>query len=162
MGRKSIRKNKNVYQLSREAAGLTREAASERMETVSPERIEKIESEKALPHPDEIVLMERAYGNPELCNHYCSRECPIGIDSVPEASLKPMAQITVEILTALNAMEKEKDRLLEISVDGRVNDFERRDFDVINEKLRRISLAVEELRIWINHARSTGKIDDPA
>ena len=42
MGKRSTKENKNVYQLSREAMVLTREAASEVLEYISPERIEKI------------------------------------------------------------------------------------------------------------------------
>ena len=54
MGKKSTKENKNIYQTSREEAGLTREKASELMEFVSADRIEKIESEKSAPHPEEI------------------------------------------------------------------------------------------------------------
>lgn len=38
MGKKSVKENKNEYQLAREAQGLTREAASELMEYVSDDR----------------------------------------------------------------------------------------------------------------------------
>ena len=44
MGRKSTKENKNIYQISREAVSLTREAASELLEYISADRIEKIES----------------------------------------------------------------------------------------------------------------------
>ena len=57
MGKKSIKENKNIYQLSREKLDLTREKASEQMTYISADRIEKIESEKSLPHPDEILAM---------------------------------------------------------------------------------------------------------
>lgn len=160
MGKRSTKENKNIYQLSRENAGLTREAASEAMVFLSPERIEKIESEKAVPHPDEVMTMEAGYKNPELCNYYCTHECPIGKKYVPEAKLKDFAQITVEILASLNAMEKEKNRLIEISLDGRVNDYERKDFDVILDKLNRIDKSIQGMRIWIEDAINTGKIDE--
>lgn len=160
MGKRSTRENKNIYQVSREAKGLTRDAAGDLLEFMSPDRIEKIESDKALPHPDEVLAMERAYQNPELCNYYCTHECPIGEKYVQEAKLKDFAQITVEILASLNAMEQEKNRLIEISVDGRVNDFERRDFDKILEKLNTIDRSIQGLRIWIEHAVNTGKMDD--
>lgn len=160
MGKRSTRKNKNIYQLSRENRELTREAAGEQMIHISPERIEKIESGKVTPHPDEVLTMETCYQNPELCNYYCTHECPIGMKYVPEVKLKDLAQITVEMLASLNAMEKEKNRLIEISVDGRVNDFEREDFDVILEKLNAIDRAIQGLRIWIEHAVHTGKIDE--
>lgn len=45
MGRSSTRENKTRYQLTREELGLSREKASELLETIAPERIEKIESE---------------------------------------------------------------------------------------------------------------------
>ena len=61
MGKRSIKENKNIYQLSREALGLTRDKASEQMVYISPDRIEKIESEKSLPHPDEILTMAECY-----------------------------------------------------------------------------------------------------
>ena len=88
MGRRSTKENKNIYQRSREARELSREAASEALVHVSPERIEKIESGKSAPHPDEVLGMERAYRNPELSNYYCTHECPIGMKYEPEASLK--------------------------------------------------------------------------
>ena len=44
MGRKSTKENKNIYHISREEAGLSREAAAEKMEFISSDRIEKIEN----------------------------------------------------------------------------------------------------------------------
>ena len=61
MGKKSIRENKNIYQTSRENMEYTRERAGELMEYVSSDRIEKIESGKSLPHPDEIIAMAECY-----------------------------------------------------------------------------------------------------
>ena len=60
MGRVSTKENKTQYQLFREELGLSRERASELIGWVSAERIEKIESEKSLPHPDEVLAMSVA------------------------------------------------------------------------------------------------------
>lgn len=68
MGRKSTKENKNIYQISRENAELTRDAAAEQLEFISSDRIEKIENEKSLPHPDEILAMADCYKNPALCS----------------------------------------------------------------------------------------------
>lgn len=160
MGRRSVKKDKNIYQLSREGCELTREAAAEALVFISPERIEKLESGKASPHPDEVLTMESCYRNPELSNYYCTHECPIGMKYEQEVKLKSLAQITVETLAALNAMEREKNRLIDISVDGRVNDFERRDFDQILEKLRAIDRSIRGMQLWLEHAIQTGKIDE--
>ena len=126
MGRKSVKANKNAYQISREAAGLTRERAGELMSFVSDDRIEKIESERSLPHPEEVLAMSRCYRDARLCNYYCSHECPIGQIYVPEIELKSLSQITLETVNAINSLEKRKNRLIEIAVDGRIDPDERR------------------------------------
>ena len=51
MGKQFTRENKNIYQLCREAQGLTREKASELMDGVSASRIEKIEYGTQNPTP---------------------------------------------------------------------------------------------------------------
>ena len=66
MGRASTKENKNIYQTTREALRLTRETASELLETIPPERIEKIENERSLPHPDEVLTMAEKYKQPDL------------------------------------------------------------------------------------------------
>ncbi|MBR6770179.1 MAG: XRE family transcriptional regulator, partial [Lachnospiraceae bacterium] len=92
MGRLSVKENKNIYQLRREELGLSRDKASEILRTIPPERIEKIENEKSLPHPGEILVMSEGYKTPDLCNYYCSNECPIGKQYVPEVKIKDLSQ----------------------------------------------------------------------
>ena len=84
MGRVSTKENKNRYQLAREEMGLTREKAGDLLETIPPERIEKIENERSCPHPDEVLLMSQKYKKPSLCNYYCSNQCDIGKEYVQE------------------------------------------------------------------------------
>ena len=55
MGRRSVKDNKNIYQQSRENKGLSREGAEEILSFVSADRIEKIESGRSTPHPDEVL-----------------------------------------------------------------------------------------------------------
>ena len=57
MARVSTKENKNIYQLTREGLKLSRDAASELLESIPPERIEKIENERSLPHPDEVLAI---------------------------------------------------------------------------------------------------------
>ena len=128
MARKSTRENKNIYQRTREGLELTREQASELMVTMSPERIEKIENERSMPHPDEVLLMSDQYKQPDLCNYYCANQCPIGAQYVPEIKIKDLSQIVLETIASLNAMQKKKDRLIEITVDGEITDDELEDF----------------------------------
>ena len=135
MGRASTKSNKNRYQLVREELGLSREKASELLEAVTPERIEKIESGKSLPHPDEVLTMAAKYRRPSLCNYYCSNQCPIGQAYVPE---------------------------IEITADGKIEGDEIDDFIRIQEELEKISITVETLQLWAEKMLANGIIDPEA
>ena len=160
MARVSTRENKNVYQQTRESLKLTREAASELLETLPPERIEKIENERSLPHPDEVLSMAEKYRQPSLCNYYCANQCPIGQEYVPEIKIKDLSQIVLEMLASLNAMNKRKDRLIEITADGVIDENEVEDFVFIQQELERISITVETLQLWSEEMLATGVIDE--
>ena len=157
MGKKSIKENKNVYQLAREEAGMTRLQASDALVFMSDSRIEKIESEKCEPHPDEILAMANAYKKPSLCNYYCSNECPIGQKTVPELKEKALAQITLEMLSTINILSKQKDRLVEITVDGEISDDEMKDFLAIKSELDKMTVSIESLKLWIDQMIAEGK-----
>lgn len=159
MARVSTKENKNLYHRTRESLQLTREAASELLESITPERIEKIENERSLPHPDEVLVMAEKYKQPSLCNFYCANQCPIGQQYVPEVTVKDLSQIVLKMLASLNSMYKQKERLIEITVDGEVSEDELKDFIYIQEELERISIAVETLQLWSERMLATGKID---
>ena len=159
MGKVSTKENKNIYHSTREELGLSREAASELLGTIPSERIERIENEKSLPHPEEVVIMADKYKTPHLCNYYCANQCPIGQKYVPEIKIKDLSQIVLEMLASLNSMNKQKDRLIEITADGKIDDEEVKDFIFIQEELERISITVETLQLWVEKMLATGVID---
>ncbi len=159
MGRMSTKENKNHFQLCREDMGLSREKASELLGWISPERIEKIENEKSLPHPDEVLAMSEAYKVPRLCNYYCANLCPIGQEYVPEVKVKELSQIVLEMLSSLNSVRKKQERLIEITADGEITNDEVEDFVNIQKELERISLTVETLQLWSERMLATGVID---
>ena len=61
MARASTKDNKNIYFRQREQCGLTREEASEVLGGLTADRIEKIENERSLAHPDEVLMMAEGY-----------------------------------------------------------------------------------------------------
>lgn len=160
MARVSTKANKNIYQITRENLGLTREKAAALLEVIPPERIEKIENERSMPHPDEVLTMAEKYKAPFLSNHYCSNQCCIGREYVPEIKTKELSQIVLEMLASLNSMNKQKERFIEITADGKIEGKELRDFVAIQEELERISVAVETLQLWVEKMLATGKIDE--
>lgn len=159
MGKISTKENKTIYHSTREELGLSRETASELLGTISPERIERIENEKIVPHPEDILAMSKGYKAPHLCNYYCSNECPIGQEYVPEVKVKDLSQIILEMLASLNSMKKSQEKLIEITADGVIDDDELADFIHIQEELERISITVETLQLWAEQMIAEGKID---
>lgn len=159
MGKKSTKENKTKYHLVREELGWSREYASEQLGAITPERLERIENEKVTPAPEEILVMAETYGRPSLCNYYCSQRCPIGRQYVPEVEVKELSSIVLEMLASLNAVNKQKERLIEITADGRIDDDEIDDFIFIQEELERISITVETLQLWSEKMLASGVID---
>ena len=160
MGRVSTKENKNIYQQCREELKLSREKASELLKGITPERIEKIENERSDPHPEEVLLMADGYMAPQLCNHYCANQCPIGKQYTPEIEIKALSQIVLEMVASMNSVRKSQERLIEITVDGEIGDDEIPDSVRIQEELERISVTIETLQFWTEQMIANGKIDN--
>ena len=103
--------------------------------------------------------MADCYKNPSLCNYYCSHECPIGKEYVPEVTAKDLSMITLEMLSTLNTLSKEKDRMIDIAADGKVTEDEISDFLRIKEYLEGMSLTIESFKLWIENTIASGNID---
>ena len=159
MGRRSNKEDKSVFQEYREQLDLTREKASELIGFISAAKLEKIENGKVAVQPEDVIAMAECYKAPELCNYYCSQECPIGKEYVPEIKVKDLAQIAIETLNSLNRLNKEKDRLLEIVEDGQITPDEYKDFFEIKETLEKIALSVDTLQLWVDKSIADGHME---
>ncbi len=152
-----------IYKEVRTGLGLTREEACEKSleigKPIQRDRLERIENGRFEIEPDEVMLLAEIYGEPTLCNHYCSNECPIGQKYVPEIKVKDLTRIVMETLSLLNSLQKRKERLIDISADGIVDDEEIKDFVFIQNELEKISITVETLQFWVEEMFAEGKID---
>ena len=152
-----------IYKEIRKKHDLTRndvcDKASLMNNPIQPERLERIENGKFPITPDEVMLLSEIYGEPTLCNHYCSKECPIGEKYVPEIKVKDLTQIVLEMLSSLNSMKKSQERLIEITADGVIDDDEIKDFVYIQKELERISITVETLQLWVEQMLADEKIN---
>ena len=152
-----------IYKQIRKEHDLTRDEVCDRAlelnNPLQPERLERIENAKFPIAPDEVMLLAEIYGEPTLCNHYCSKECPIGEKYVPEIKVKDLAQIVLEMISSLNSMKKSQERLIEITSDGIIEDDEIRDFVQIQKELEHISITVETLQLWVEEMIADNKID---
>ena len=64
--------------------------------------------------------------------------------------MKTLSQITLEMLASLNTLDKEKNRLIEITVDGEITEDELEDFEKIKSQLAQISMAIDSLQLWVH------------
>ena len=152
-------KKKNVYLQRRTELNLSREKASELLESIPPERIERIENEKVNIHPDEVLIMAEKYKMPSLCNNYCANDCPIGQQYVPEIKINNLSQIVIEMVVGLNKVQANRDRLMEITVDGKITDDELEEFVSIQKELKKISIAIDTLKLLTEEMVMSGKIN---
>lgn len=148
-----------IYRDIREKLDLTREEAGALLESISPERLVRIESGRFPIQPDEVCIMAQKYKEPSLCNYYCANECPIGQKYVPEVKPQDLSDIVLQMLASVNAMKNRQDRLIEIAADGAITDEELLDFIQIREELSRISVSAQALTLWTEKMMAEGKID---
>lgn len=159
MPKVSNKENKNIYFKCREDLGLTRDKASELLETMAPERIEKIENERCEPHPDEVLLMAEKYKAPELCNYYCANQCPIGQQYVPEVKIDNLSSIVLKMISSLNSVQEGQRKLIDITADGHIQDDEIESFVMIQNELEKISITIESLQLWSEQMLANGSIN---
>ncbi len=159
MPKKSVKENKKSYHSKREELGLSREQASEKLDFITPERLEKIENGRSAARPDEILRMSEVYNMPSLCNEYCAHECAIGVGYVPEVKVKDLSRIVLEMLASLNSMEEKKNRLIEIAANEMIEDDEVKDFVQIQRELEKVSMMVEALQLWCEEKVNDGTIN---
>lgn len=153
MGKKATKAAGNVYYDARyevsqnEESFKSREKASELL-NVDRTRLARIELGTVMPHPEEVLLMSRAYNMPELCNSYCANECPIGKTSVSEVVIDDFDRLALKVLGSLKNVDELTKSLIVISEDGVITHQEVRKFEEILAALDKISNNANALKIW--------------
>ncbi len=151
----------NHYRQCRESCGYTRAEASEKLGWITESRLEKIENGKYPITPEEVVAMQTVYNKPNLCNYYCTHACAIGeAMRVQEVRERSISEIVLEVLAALNRLQKQRDRLIEITSDGRIDDDgELKDFIAIQKDLEQITASLGSLKLWVDAVVASGEVD---
>lgn len=149
----------NLYSEVRNKLGLSREKASELLETISPEKLERIENEKQLPTPEDVMIMAEKYSEPSIKNYYCANQCPMGQHYVPRIEFDDLEKTVLKLVASLNAINAKKDQLIEIASDGVVHDYELASFVNIQNELEKLSFALSKMEVWTEKMMSSGSID---
>lgn len=110
-------------------------------------RIAYIELGTISPYPEEILILADCYNAPELCNHYCSRMCPIGRHTVEPLEVKEIEAATLQLLSAIRSLPKITDELVDIVEDGRIDEDERESMESILRTLRQAANRIKALEL---------------
>ena len=155
-----MNKEKNIYIEARKQSNLTQAKASEAMQTISEDRLARLETGKITMTPNDVLEMANAYKRPDLCNYYCTHECPIGKNTLSEIKPQQLSNIILKMVASLNTVETEKNALIEITSDGQISENELKDFARIQMELNEISSTVEALKLWVKEMIANGSIDE--
>lgn len=117
---------------------------------ISRDKIGAFERNEKTPDPDEIVALSDFYNSKRLCRWYCHKECPVGKEiGYPEVNALEEERLDSTMLVIINSLNKLKnidvDRMIEISVDSKIDESEKEDFTVLKENLATLSEAYNAL-----------------
>lgn len=109
---------------------------------------------KAMP-VENAVLMADCYGAPELKNYYCLFECPIGKDHAISTEVNNIDRLTVKTLKVLRLSDLEsfKERMLDVSADGKVDKDELDELEECAAYLDDVAKIASELKILVGRIK---------
>jgi transcriptional regulator with XRE-family HTH domain len=104
--------------------------------------------------PDAVVMMADLYRAPELKNHYCANDCPIGRGTPIPTSVSSIELATIKIIKAFSLEDAEaaKKKLVDIAADGQITPEEIPSLEWVLGYLDATSRAIGELRLVCHKA----------
>jgi transcriptional regulator with XRE-family HTH domain len=153
MSRPATKAQDNAYYIARIDAisgddmMSSREGASEIL-GMDRTRLSRIERGTLIPYPEEVLNMAHVYNAPELTNYYCSKECPLGKQTIRPVETGDLDRLTISALSALQHIAPIKDMLIEVAADGIISEEERPKFKQILDALYTIADNAQSLRLW--------------
>ena len=139
---------RNIYKTARSAAGLTQEAAAERL-GLSVERIRAYETGGRVPPSQVVELMVILYNAQHLAYQHLRETNELYGRIVPQVDERSLMEAALRTHNRLSQIEKRGslDRLLEIAEDDRIDEDERPEFLAIVAELREIVRSALELQL---------------
>ena len=138
---------RNIYKTCRKSAGLTQEAAAERL-GISVESLRAYETGQRVPPNDVLELMVILYNAQHLAYQHLRETNALYSSVVPDVQPKTVLEASAKLTNRIFIFaESHADRrLLHIAEDNVIDPGERAEFDAIMEDLQEIVEAALELR----------------
>lgn len=138
----------NIYGRCRRARGITQEYAAELL-GVATRTVAAWESGERIPSGVMVARMVDVYQTPVLAVEHLRLNDELARNIIPRIAETPLPQAVCQLISAVrnfSAIEGE-DRLLQIAADGRVDEIEKAEYDMLLEALEPIVQAAMTLRI---------------
>lgn len=141
-----MKPTRNIYQTARERAGMTQEAASDRL-YISTESLRMYETGRRRPSDEMVVMMAELYRDPALAYRHLKTSAAGQI--LPEVSEQSLEQCAMRLFRLVRefARRERVETLLEIAEDGIIDERERPIYDSILDDLREIVSAYLSLSL---------------
>ena len=139
--------DRNIYQAARRAAGLTQEAAAERL-GISVESIRAYETGLRVPPMEVADLMVICYNSQALAVQHLRASASMARELLPEVPQVRLPEAALSLIDRIYAFaDKHRDReLIRIAQDGVIDEAERANFEEIVRELEDIVQAAVALR----------------
>lgn len=139
---------RNIYKTARKAAGLTQEAAAERLD-ISVESIRAYETGQRIPPNGVVARMAVTYNNLTLGYEHVRSTNDLMADIVPQLEQRSLMEMVVRLGNRMRRFARNHylDRLMEIAEDNNVDDEERPEFNEIIYKMQEIITSGLELDV---------------
>ena len=147
----------SIYRFKREALGWSREHAAEQL-GMSDDKLERIENGKQRPNPQDVLIMSDVYKAPELCNYYCSKDCEIGRQYVPEVPDAELPRIILRLLNSVYDVQDIEKILVKITADDTIDDSEVESLAHAQYTLEQLSIMIEALQLCVERKIDNGEI----
>lgn len=140
---------RNIYKKARRVAGLTQEAAAERL-GISVESVRAYETGQRIPPNDVVEDMVVCYDYQRLAFQHLHETNTLATKVVPQLEERTLLETAIRIYNRLRRLEKggAVERLLDIAEDGQIDNEERPEFEEILTELRDLVRFGMELEIF--------------
>ena len=145
---------RNIYKKARRSAGLTQEAAAERL-GISVESVRAYETGQRFPPNDVVEEMVICYDSQRLAFQHLHETNTLAARVVPQLEERSLREVTMRIYNRMIRFYRahKLDRLLEIAEDDQIDETERPEHDEIISELREIIQSGLELDVFFGEKR---------
>ena len=130
----------NIYQTVREACGITQERAAELI-GLSVESIRGYETERRIPSDDTVIKMVDIYDANYLAYQHLKYKTQVGNVVLPDLNSATLPEAALQWVHEINDCMEYQASIIEIAMDGKIDDQEKDVWEHAMEKCRELCRA---------------------